>query len=103
MKERHHLTIVTYEEEKFTLNEYLNRVVFYEKRSFTPVQFQRLMFDQTTPYLEMIEFIKRLKEQHQLKIAVVDNEARDLGIRSIRLKNYVSTSSELVSMGLKTD
>ncbi len=28
--------------------------------------------------------------------------ARDLGIRSIRHKDYVSTSSELATMGLKT-
>ncbi len=164
LEERHHLTFVTYEEGKLTLNEYLSRVVFYEKRSFTPVQFQNFIFDQTSPYPEMIEFIKQLKEQHQLKIAVVNNEARELnehrikkfhldqfvdffisscfvhfrkpdadifrialdiaqvpaehvlyiedrqmfvdvarelGIRSIRHKNYVSTSKELASFGLK--
>ena len=33
--DRHHLNQFTYEEGKLTLNEYLNRVVFYEKRTFT--------------------------------------------------------------------
>ena len=36
MEERHHLTFDTYEEGKLTLEEYLIRVVFYEKRPFTP-------------------------------------------------------------------
>jgi len=35
MEDRHHLTFDTYEEGKLTLDEYLSRVVFYRKRSFT--------------------------------------------------------------------
>ena len=92
MEERHHLTFDTFEEGKLTLDEYLNRVVFYEKRSFTPVQFQDFMFDQTTPYPEMIEFIKRLKAQYQLKIVVVNNEARELNehrIKKFQLDQFV--------------
>ncbi len=166
MEERHHLTFVTYEEGKLTLKEYLDRVVFYQKRDFTPVQFQKFMFDQSAPYPEMIEFRTRLKERNHLKIAVVNNEARelnehrikkfklnrfidfyisscfvhfrkpdadifrialdiaqvpaeqvvfientrmfvdvarDLGIRSIHHKDYLSTSSELASFGLKIE
>jgi putative hydrolase of the HAD superfamily len=165
MEERHHLTFVTYEEGKLTMSEYLYRIVFYKKRDFTPDQFRDFMFAQSTPFVEMIEFIQKLKEQNRLKIAVVNNEARelneyrikkfhlnlfvdfyisscfvhfrkpdadifrialdiaqvpaeqvvyientqmfvdvarDLGIRSIHHKDYLSTSSELASMGLLT-
>ena len=42
MEDRHHLTFDTYEEGKLTLEEYLSRVVFYEKRPFTRAQFRRL-------------------------------------------------------------
>jgi putative hydrolase of the HAD superfamily len=35
MEERHHLTFDTCEEGKLTLEEYLARVVFYQKRAFT--------------------------------------------------------------------
>jgi putative hydrolase of the HAD superfamily len=161
---RHHLNQVTYEEGKLTLGEYLTRVVFYEKRDFTPDQFREFMFTQTTPFMEMIELIRKLKEKYMLKIAVINNEgrelneyrikkfhlnqfvdffvsscfvhfrkpdadifrvaldiaqipaeralyiedlqmyvdvARDLGIRGIRHKNYLSTSAELASMGLE--
>jgi putative hydrolase of the HAD superfamily len=92
MENRHHLTFVTYEEGKLTLKEYLNRVVFYQKRTFTPDQFQRFMFDQSTPYTEMIEFILKLKVQNRLKIAVVNNEARELNehrIKKFKLNQFV--------------
>ncbi len=87
MEERHHLTFVTYEEGKLTMSEYLNRVVFYRKRDFTPDQFRDFIFEQTTPFMEMIDFIVRLKEKYQLKIAVVNNEARELNVYRIQKFN----------------
>ena len=92
LEDRHHLTFVTYEEGKLTLKEYLNRVVFYQKRTFTHDQFQEFMFDQSTPYTDMIEFIHRLKEQNRLKIAVVNNEAHELNehrIKKFKLNQFV--------------
>lgn len=166
MEERHHLTFDTYEEGKLTMKQYLNRLVFYQERDFTPEKFKEFMFSQTTPYPKMIEHIRQLKKQHHLKIAVVNNEARemnefrikkfqlnqfvdffisscfvhfrkpdadiyrialdiaqvpaeqvlyiedrqmfvdvarDLGIRSIRHTDYLSTSEELASMGLNLE
>jgi hypothetical protein len=49
MEDRHHLTFDTYEEGKLTLEEYLGRVVFYQKRPFTRAQFRRFMFAQSKP------------------------------------------------------
>lgn len=86
MEDRHHINMATHEEGKLTLSEYLNRVVFYKKRSFTPDQFREFMFTQTTPNTEMIEFIKQLKEQYKLKIAVVNNEGRVLN--EYRIKKF---------------
>lgn len=166
MDGRHRLNQATYEAGKLTLEDYLNRVVFYQKRAFTPAQFQEFMFTQSMPHVEMIEFVQQLKKQHQLKIAVVSNEGRelnafrikkfhltrfvdffitscyvhlrkpdvdifrlaldiaqvpaeqvvyiddvqlfvdiasDLGIRSIRHKDYLSTSAELAAMGLQIE
>jgi putative hydrolase of the HAD superfamily len=83
---RHHLNQVTYEEGKLTLDEYLNRVVFYEKRDFTPDQFREFMFTQTTPFMDMIELIRQLKEKYRLKIAVINNEGRELN--EYRIKKF---------------
>lgn len=90
--ERHHLTFDTYEEGKLTLDEYLQRVVFYRKRNFTVADFRNFMFAQSKPLPDMIEFICALKAKHGLKIAVVSNEGRELNahrIRKFKLDRFV--------------
>jgi putative hydrolase of the HAD superfamily len=92
MEDRHHLTFDTYEEGKLTLEEYLGRVVFHQKRPFTRAQFRRFMFAQSEPYPQMIELVRKLKVKHGLKIAVVSNEARELNayrIRTFKLNGFV--------------
>jgi putative hydrolase of the HAD superfamily len=92
MDERHHVIQTTYEEGKITLSEYLKRVVFYRKRSFTISQFRDFMFSQSTPNIEMIEYIRQLKDQYNLKIAVVNNEGRELNehrIKKFKLNQFV--------------
>ena len=84
MEDRHHLTFDTYEEGKLTLEEYLNRVVFHQKRAFSRAEFRRFMFAQSKPYPEMIEMVAQLKIRHGLKIAVVSNEGRELNAYRIR-------------------
>ena len=92
MEDRHHLTFDTYEEGKLTLEEYLGRVVFYQKRPFTRAQFRRFMFAQSKPYPKMIELAAQLKLRHGLKIVVVSNEGRELNayrIRKFKLDGFV--------------
>lgn len=92
MNERHHLTFDTYEEGKLSLDEYLERVVFYEPRRFTPDEFRRFMLEQSRPYPEMIDLVCRLKSRHRLKVAVVSNEGRELTeyrIRTFRLGSFI--------------
>ena len=92
MESRHSLNMVKHEEGKLTLSEYLNRVVFYEKRSFTLDQFREFMFKQSTPNGKMIEFIKQLKQQYKLKIAVINNEGRVLNeylIKKFQLNQFI--------------
>ncbi|CAN5831247.1 HAD family phosphatase [soil metagenome] len=78
MEERHKLLFVVYEEGRITLDEYLDRVVFYKKRDFTSSQFKAYMFSLTTADTKMMALIKKLKAAYKLKIVVVSNEAREL-------------------------
>jgi FMN phosphatase YigB (HAD superfamily) len=84
MEDRHNLNFATYEEGKLALDEYLGRVVFYQKRSFTRIQFRRFMFTQSKPFPKMIALIAGLKARYGLKIAVVSNEAREVNAYRIR-------------------
>jgi len=70
MEGRHRLNCATYEEGKLTLEEYLDRVVFYQKRPCTLAQFLKFMFVQSKPYPEVIELFTHLKARHRLKITV---------------------------------
>lgn len=78
MEERHKRMFVSYEEGKITMDEYLNRMVFFKPRNFSLSDFRSFMFSLTTPHWEMIEFIKKLKEQYGFKVVAVSNEAREL-------------------------
>lgn len=92
MNERHHLTFDTYEEGKLSLDDYLQRVVFFSARPFTPEKFRRFMFAQSRPFPDMIRLIQELKQQHPLKIAAVSNEGRELTeyrIRQFELKPII--------------
>jgi putative hydrolase of the HAD superfamily len=92
MEGLHHLVFETYEEGKLSLEEYLDRVVFHQKRAFTRAQFRRFMFAQSKPYPAMLALVAQLRVRHGLKIAVVSNEARELNafrIRTFKLDKLV--------------
>jgi putative hydrolase of the HAD superfamily len=84
MNERHHLTFDTYEEGKLSLDEYLNRVVFYQERSFSREEFKAFMYAQSQPFPEMIELMRGLKTQHGLQVAAVSNEGRELTVYRVQ-------------------
>lgn len=91
-EKRHNIMFITYEEGKISLNEYLNHVVFYKKRNFSLNEFRDFIFSLTTPYPEMIGFIKKLKGQYGLKVVVVSNEVRELNtyrIQTFKLNSFV--------------
>ncbi|MGB8215470.1 MAG: HAD family phosphatase [Anaerolineales bacterium] len=84
MHERHHLTFDTYEEGKLSLDEYLNRIVFYRERSFTKEAFKAFMYAQSQPFPEMIDLMRGLKAQHGLEVAAVSNEGRELTVYRVQ-------------------
>jgi len=89
---RHHLTFDTYEVGKITFDVFLERTVFYRPRNFTPADFKRYVSDLTQPDEKMLELFPRLKAKHNLKIAVVSNEGRELTfdrVQKFKLKEFV--------------
>jgi putative hydrolase of the HAD superfamily len=92
MNERHHLTFDTYEEGKHSLSTYLQRVVFYKDRPFTPEEFRSFMFAQSQPHSDMIDLVKRLKSRYELRIGAVSNEGRELTeyrIQEFELRTFI--------------
>jgi putative hydrolase of the HAD superfamily len=92
IEDRHHLAWDVHQIRKLTLEEYLDRVVFYKKRPFTRAEFRRFMFAQSKPHVEMIDLIVQIKRRHGLKIVVVSNEGHELNayrIRKFKLDGFV--------------
>jgi putative hydrolase of the HAD superfamily len=78
MDERHHLTFDTYESGKLSLDEYLDRTVFWADRPYSRDAFREFMFEQSKPFPEMIQLVRDLKNRYGLKVATVSNEGREL-------------------------
>ena len=94
MDERHRLVFETHEEGKLSFEEYLGRIVFYEKRPFTRNQFRDFIFDQSKPFPKMLDLVAQLKVQCGLKIVVISNESRAVNayrIRTFKLDRLVDT------------
>ena len=92
MNERHHLTFDTYEEGKLTLDQYLNRVVFYQDRPFSREEFKKFMYDQSQPFPDMIELMRGLKARYNLQIVAVSNEGRELTVyrvKQFQLRSFI--------------
>ena len=81
---RHKLIFDTFETGKLSFDEYLNRTVFFEERSFTLKDIKSFIFNAVQSFEPMINYLKKLKAEHNLKMGVVSNEGRELAIDRIR-------------------
>ncbi len=84
LNERHHLIFDSYEKGYLSLEDYLNRVIFYCARAFSREEFKAYMFAQSQPDLEMLELFRQLKRRYPLKILALSNEARELNAYRIQ-------------------
>ena len=94
VEERHHLTYDTYEEGKLSLDEYLQRVIFCQERSFSADEFKSFMLSRSQPNPEMLNLIRILKTEFQLKTIAVSNEGREVNayrIHTFNLNNLIDT------------
>ncbi len=92
MNERHHLTYDTYESGKISLKEYLDRIVFYEKRDFSHDDFRSFMFEQSRSFPKMIDLVTSLKKKYGLKVGVISNEGREVNeyrINTFKLRDFI--------------
>ncbi len=94
MDERHHLSFNSYEDGKLTLDQYLDQVIFHRPRTFSRDEFKAFMYAQSQPYPEMLAFIRAVKQRHNLRVAVVSNEGRELTayrIETFGLRDFVDS------------
>jgi putative hydrolase of the HAD superfamily len=84
LEERHHLTYDTYEAGKLSLDEYLQRVIFFRQRPFKMDEFREFMLGRSQPFPEMIRLIQGLKKQYPITTVAVSNEGREINAYRIQ-------------------
>ena len=94
VEERHHLTYDTYEEGKLSLDDYLQRVIFFQPRSFSKDEFKSFILSRSQPIPAMIDLVRQAKARYHLKTIAVSNEGREINayrIRSFGLDQLIDT------------
>ena len=107
MNERHRIIFDAYESGKSTLDEYLNLLVFYEPRAFTPQDFKKFMMGQSQPYQDMIDLVGGLKVKYGLQTIAVNNEGKEINeyrIKEYNLKSFIDVfASSCIIQARKPD
>lgn len=88
-EDRHELMLNDFETGRVTMDEYLHRTVFYREQSFSLDDFRKFMFDQSQPFPEALDFLKKLAQTRRYSIASLNNESLELNeyrIRTFRLR-----------------
>ena len=76
--DRHEMVVSSFERGKITLEEYLDRTVFYRTRPFTRDAFRDFMFSLTQPFPEVLEFAQKLSDSGKYLMGTINNESREL-------------------------
>lgn len=82
-QDRHEMVISSFERGKITLDEYLDRTVFYRARPFSREEFKDCMFSLSQPLPEVLEFARRLAQSKQYFMGTINNESRELNLYRI--------------------
>ena len=84
--DRHEMVVSSFERGKITLDEYLDRTVFYRNRAFTKDEFREFMFSLSQPFPEVLTFAQALAGSRKYFMATINNESRELNI--YRIEKY---------------
>ena len=76
--DRHEMLVSSFERGKITLDDYLNRTVFYRPRSFTSQAFHDFMFSLSQPFPDVLAFARSLADSGKYFMGTINNESREL-------------------------
>ena len=77
-EERHGLVRSVFETGQMDLDDYLERTVFDEARSFTPATFKAFMFEQSQPLPGTLALVERVARTKRWLMATINNESTAL-------------------------
>jgi len=87
-----------------SVNEYIDKAVFYQSRPFSKIDFYQFMKDQSQPNNDTLELAASLAAQNKYFMATINNESVELGVYRIEKFKLASTFTVFFTsgfMGLK--
>lgn len=103
-EDRHEMLVSSFERGKITLEDYLQRTVFYRPRSFTAEDFRNFMFSLSQPCQDTLELAKSLARSCDYLMVTVNNESTELNlyrIKSFGLRNIFDVFVSSCFVGLR--
>lgn len=102
--DRHELMLNAFETGRATLDEYLQRTVFYRRRDYTPDEFKAFMFAESQPFPEALEFLGQIAAQRKYIVASLNNESKEINeyrIRTFQLRKYFEAFFSSCYLGVR--
>lgn len=81
---RHKEAVTAFEEGKMSLDQYLDRTIFYQPRNFSKDEFKSYMFSLSKPKSEVLELARGLAGKYLM--ATLNNESREMN--DYRIKQF---------------
>jgi len=81
---RHEMLVSSFERGKITLQEYLERTIFYRPRSFTLDAFKQYMFSLSQPHPDTLQLTKDLSHSCKYLMSTINNESKELNLHRIQ-------------------
>lgn len=75
---RHEMLVSSFERGKISLDEYLDRTIFYQPRPFPKDAFRAYMFSLSQPLAGMLEFAQAVADSHKYFMGTINNESREM-------------------------
>lgn len=103
-QDRHEMVVSSFERGKITLDEYLDRTVFYRPRSFTREAFRDYLFSLSQPFPDVLQFAQSLAKSSKYLMGTINNESRELNYQRMdkfRLRNIFQLFFSSCFVGLR--
>ena len=82
--DRHEMVVSSLERGKISLDEYLERTVFYRPRPFAREVFKDYVFSLSQPHADALALARELTNSGKYLMATINNESKDLNLYRIQ-------------------
>jgi putative hydrolase of the HAD superfamily len=79
-QDRHEMVVSSFERGKISLDEYLDRTIFYRDRPFTKPAFKDYMFSLSQPNPESLELAREFANSGKHLMSTINNESKELNL-----------------------